>query len=56
MTDDAGREPRETHRADVQESVGRALRQLDGTVAGSVSLLTGMSRADLDDLGGFADR
>ncbi|MEV4507449.1 hypothetical protein AB0K00_00625 [Dactylosporangium sp. NPDC049525] len=56
IVDLAVREYIENHRAELQESVTRALQQLDGTVAGSVSLLTGMSRAELDNLGGLADR
>ncbi|GAA3232389.1 hypothetical protein ACFO1B_20875 [Dactylosporangium siamense] len=56
IVDVAVREYIDNHRAEIQESVTRALHQLDGTVAGSVSLLTGMSRSELDDLGGFADR
>jgi len=55
VVDAAVREYIENHRTELQESITRALKQLDGTVAGSVSLLTGMSRAELDELGGFAD-
>jgi hypothetical protein len=56
IVDVAVREYIENHRAEINESVTRALQQLDGTVAGSVALLTGMSRSDLDELGGFTDR
>ncbi|GIJ45914.1 hypothetical protein Val02_28000 [Virgisporangium aliadipatigenens] len=51
----AVREYIENHRAEIQEAVARALKQLDGSVAGAVSLLTGMSRAELDEIGGFED-
>lgn len=36
-------------------SVLAVLAVLDGTTAGAVSVLTGLSRAELDDLGGFGD-
>lgn len=55
VVDAAVREYIENHRAEIQESVTRALKQLDGSVASSVSLLTGMSRGELDELGGFAE-
>jgi hypothetical protein len=55
LVDVAVREYIENHRAEIQESVTRALQQLDGTVASSVALLTGMSRAELDSLGGHAE-
>jgi hypothetical protein len=55
VVDAAVREYIENHRAEIQEAVTQALKQLDGTVAASVSLLTGMSRAELDKLGGFSD-
>jgi hypothetical protein len=56
VVDAAMREYIENHRAEIQEAVTAALRQLDGSVAGSVSLLTGLSRAELDELGGFAGK
>jgi hypothetical protein len=56
VVDLAVREYIENHRAEIQESVATALKQLDGTVAGSVSLLTGMSAAELEELGGFAEQ
>lgn len=37
------------------EEVKDALGQLDGTTASAVALLTGMSRAELDEYGGFAE-
>jgi hypothetical protein len=56
VVDVAVREYIENHRAEIQEAVAVALRQLDGSVAGSVSLLTGMSQAELDGLGGFGEK
>lgn len=55
VVDVAVREYIENHRAEIQASVKRALKRLDGSVAGSVSLLTGMSRTELEELGGFMD-
>lgn len=37
----------------VEDKVKVALAQLDGTAASAVSLLSGLSVAELDDLGGF---
>ena len=55
VVDAAVREYIENHRVELQEAVTAALQQLDGSVAGSVSLLTGLSRSELDALGGFAE-
>ncbi|MFF0230413.1 hypothetical protein [Micromonospora sp. NPDC005254] len=55
VVDAAVREYIENHRAEIQQAVGEALRQLDGSTAGSVALLTGMSRAELDEVGGFSE-
>jgi hypothetical protein len=55
VVDVAMREYIENHRTEIQDAVTQALHQLDGSIASSVSLLTGMSRADLDELGGFSD-
>ncbi|WP_405094742.1 hypothetical protein [Micromonospora sp. NBC_01412] len=55
VVDVAVREFIENHRAEIQQAVGEALRQLDGSTAGSVALLTGMSRSELDELGGFSE-
>jgi hypothetical protein len=54
IVDAAVREYIENHRQDIQSGMQRALHQLDGSLAGSLSLLTGMSRDELDELGGFA--
>lgn len=48
MTDDRDR-------AALQDSVAKALHQLDGTPAAAVALLTGMTRAEIDELGGLPD-
>ncbi|MFY1700833.1 hypothetical protein ACN28G_03630 [Micromonospora sp. WMMA1923] len=55
IVDDAIREYIENHRVEIQEAVGSALRQLDGSTASSVALLTGMSRDELDEIGGFVE-
>ncbi|MGC4805250.1 hypothetical protein [Micromonospora sp. DT233] len=55
VVDVAVREFIENHRSEIQQAVGEALRQLDGSTASSVALLTGMSRGELDDLGGFSE-
>lgn len=55
VVDLAIREYIENHRQEIHAAVDAALKQLDGTIASSVSLLTGMSRDELDELGGFAD-
>jgi hypothetical protein len=55
VVDVAVREYIENHRSEIQGAVQQALRQLDGSIAGSVALLTGMSRQELDELGGFSE-
>lgn len=54
VVDVAIREYVENHRDEIQAGVTDALRQLDGSLASSVSLLTGLSRDDLDELGGIS--
>lgn len=53
--DQAVREYVEDHRSELQAEIRRTLRQLDGSVTASVALLTGMTRQELDELGGFAE-
>jgi len=55
VVDIAVREYVENHREAIQDGVSQALQQLDGTVASSVALLTGLSREDLDDIGGVSE-
>jgi hypothetical protein len=55
VVDIAVREYIDNHREAIQAGVSQALQQLDGTVATSVALLTGLSREDLDDLGGVSE-
>ncbi|MEU1759220.1 hypothetical protein ACFWRG_15980 [Micromonospora tulbaghiae] len=55
VVDAAVREYIENHRTEIRSAVTDALRQLDGSVASSVALLTGLSRAELDEVGGFSD-
>lgn len=53
VVDIAVREYVDRHRDAIQQGVLEALRSLDGSSAASVSLLTGMSRDELDELGGL---
>ncbi|HYU84813.1 MAG TPA: hypothetical protein VEK80_08395 [Kribbellaceae bacterium] len=53
VVDVAVREYIENHRDAIQRGVAQALSELDGTVASSVTLLTGMSREELDEVGGI---
>jgi hypothetical protein len=55
VVDAAVREYIETHREEIQQGVLRALRGLDGSAASVVSLLSGLSKAELDELGGVPD-
>lgn len=55
VVDLAVREYIDNHRDAIQEGVTRALRELDGSVASSVALLTGMSRDELDEIGGIPE-
>ena len=55
VVDIAVREYVERHRSAIQDGVLDALRSLDGSSASSVALLTGMTRAELDELGGLPD-
>jgi predicted transcriptional regulator len=52
IVDQAVREYVERHREDIHRGVAEALAQLDGTKASAVSLLTGLSAADIERLGG----
>ena len=55
VVDAAVREYVESHREAIQAGISQALRQLDGSMAASVSFVTGMSREELEELGGFAE-
>lgn len=48
----AVREYIDTHRDEINAGVKAALGQLDGTDTAAVSLMTGLSAEELDDLGG----
>jgi hypothetical protein len=50
----AVREYIDNHRADIQIGVKDALSRLDGSNRAAVSLLTGFSSGELDDLGGLS--
>jgi predicted transcriptional regulator len=53
VVDAAVREYVEAHRELIQSGVLEALRSLDGSTKSAVSLLTGLSPSELDDLGGL---
>jgi hypothetical protein len=55
VVDLAIREYIENHREAIHNGVSEALQQLDGTVASSVSLLTGLPREELDGIDGVSD-
>ncbi|WP_315093267.1 hypothetical protein [uncultured Cellulomonas sp.] len=53
VVDAAVREYIENHRAEIQEGVSSALKQLDGSLLASVSLLSGLSADEIEALGGI---
>ena len=53
VVDRAIREFVDNHRDEIHAGVLGALRQLDGTEATAVSLLTGLTAAELEDIGGL---
>lgn len=53
LVDAAVREYVDAHRAEINEGVRAALRQLDGSPQSAVSLLTGVPIEDLDQYGGM---
>jgi len=55
IVDLAVREYIDNHRTEINAGVRAALSQLDGTTSAAVSLLTGMTKSELDELGGFAE-
>lgn len=55
VVDAAVREYVEKHRAEIQQGVTEALGQLDGSIASSVALFSGLSREDLDSVGGVEE-
>ena len=55
VVDLAVREYIDNHRSEINAGVRAALSQLDGSTKSAVSLLTGLSASELDDLGGFAE-
>jgi hypothetical protein len=55
VVDLAVREYIDNHRTEINAGVRAALSQLDGSTKSAVSLLTGLSPEELEDLGGFAD-
>ena len=55
VVDIAVREYIENHREAIRNGVSEALQQLDGTVASSVALLTGLSREELESIGGVSE-
>lgn len=55
VVDQAVRDYVESHRAEITQGVRAALERLDGSRGAVVSMLTGLSRDDLDDLGGVPE-
>jgi hypothetical protein len=53
IVDAAVREYVAKHREDIQNNALEALRLLDGTTKSAVSLVTGTSADELNELGGF---
>jgi len=53
VVDVAVREYIENHRGEIHAGVRGALSKLNGTTQSAVALVTGMSREELDELGGF---
>ena len=53
VVDRAIREYIDNHRQEINDGVRSALKSLDGSDAAAVSLMTGFSRDDIDDLGGL---
>lgn len=45
----------ENHRAEIESAALNALQVLDGTRAGRVALLAGLTREELDDVGGVRE-
>lgn len=53
LVDEAVREYVERHRGDIQQGVAEALSTLDGSSGSAVSLMTGFSASELEELGGL---
>ncbi|MCL2849051.1 MAG: hypothetical protein FWE61_03260 [Micrococcales bacterium] len=53
IVDAAVREYVDAHREEINAGIKTALDQFDGTDATAVSLMTGLSAAEIDDLGGL---
>ena len=53
IVDAAVREYIDAHRAEINDGIKAALGQLNGTDAAAVSMMTGLSAEELDDLGGL---
>ena len=55
IVDAAVREYIDAHRAEINQGIAVALAQLNGTESNAVSVMTGLSAEELDDLGGFPE-
>ena len=55
IVDAAVREYIDAHRAEIVQGIAGALAQLNGTESNAVSVMTGLSAEELDDLGGFPE-
>lgn len=56
FVDTAVREYIDVHRDEINAAVRAALSQLDGTRAGRVAMLAGMTKDELDEYGGIAEK
>lgn len=55
VIDDAVTEYIENHRAEIDQKVRAALATLDGSDAAAISMLTGISADEIDELGGMPE-
>ncbi|OJX73298.1 MULTISPECIES: hypothetical protein [unclassified Leifsonia] len=53
VVSDAVREYVDAHRAEINDAITESLARLDGSRVATVSMLTGMDAAELDELGGL---
>lgn len=55
VVEEAMRDYVQAHLPEIHSSIKTFLKQLDGTHASAVSVLTGYTRSELDELGGFSN-
>ncbi|MCT1606350.1 hypothetical protein M3B43_03225 [Nesterenkonia massiliensis] len=54
VVEEAVREYLHAHMPEIHASIHQLLQQLDGTRSAAVSVMTGLSKEELEELGGFA--